>query len=68
METLREHGFAAAISGAGSCVAVFYAGDAEYNKSAAQKIDAIAEPWLSRTGWRVLHVPVDSTGVAITRE
>ncbi len=68
VETLREHGFAAAISGAGSCVAVFYAGDAECNKSAVQKIDAIAEPWLSRAGWRVLHVQVDSIGVAITRE
>ncbi|MFU0561406.1 homoserine kinase [Gardnerella swidsinskii] len=68
VETLREHGFAAAISGAGSCVAVFYAGDAECNKSAAQKIDSIAEPWLSRAGWRVLHVQVDSIGVAITRE
>lgn len=68
VEALREHGFAAAISGAGSCVAVFYAGDAEYKKSAAQKIDAIAKPWLSRDGWRVLHVPVNSTGVEITRE
>ena len=68
VEVLREHGFAAAISGAGSCVAVFYAGDAEYKKSAAQKIDAIAKPWLSRDGWRVLHVSVDSAGVAITRE
>ncbi|MFW0902814.1 homoserine kinase [Gardnerella sp. Marseille-QA0894] len=68
VEALREAGFAAAISGAGSCVAVFYAGDAEYKKSAAQKIDAIAKPWLSRDGWRVLHVPVNSTGVEITRE
>ena len=68
VEVLREHGFAAAISGAGSCVAVFYAGDSEYKKSAAQKIDAIANPWLSRDGWRVLHVPVNSTGVIATGE
>ena len=68
VKSLRDAGFASAISGAGSCVAVFYAGDAEYKKSAAQKIDAIAKPWLSRDGWRVLHVPVNSTGVEITRE
>lgn len=65
VETLREHGFAAAISGAGSCVAVFYAGNSAL---ANAQIDKIAEPWLSRDGWRVLHVSVDSAGVAITRE
>lgn len=65
VEALREAGFAAAISGAGSCVAVFHAGN---NEIADAQIDKIAKPWLSRDGWRVLHVPVDSTGVAITRE
>ena len=65
VEALREAGFAAAISGAGSCVAVFHAGNSEI---ADAQIDKIAKPWLSRDGWRVLHVPVDSTGVAITRE
>ena len=65
VEALREAGFAAAISGAGSCVAVFYAGNSAL---ANAQIDKIAEPWLSRDGWRVLHVPVNSTGVEITRE
>ncbi|MBF9314080.1 homoserine kinase [Bifidobacteriaceae bacterium NR002] len=65
VEALREAGFAAAISGAGSCVAVFHAGNSEI---ADAQIDKIAKPWLARDGWRVLHVPVNSTGVAITRE
>lgn len=65
VEALREAGFAAAISGAGSCVAVFHAGDSAL---ADAQIDKIAEPWLSRDGWRVLHVPVDSTGVIATCE
>lgn len=65
VEALREAGFAAAISGAGSCVAVFHAGNSEI---ADAQIDKIAKPWLSRDGWRVLHVPVDSTGVTVARE
>ncbi|MFU0662865.1 homoserine kinase [Gardnerella vaginalis] len=65
VEALREAGFAAAISGAGSCVAVFYAVDSALADS---QIDKIAEPWLSRDGWRVLHVLVDSTGVIATCE
>lgn len=65
VKSLRDAGFAAAISGAGSCVAVFYAGNSAL---ANAQIDKIAEPWLSRDGWRVLHVPVNSTGVEITRE
>lgn len=65
VEALREAGFAAAISGAGSCVAVFHAGDSALADS---QIDKIAEQWLSRDGWRVLHVPVDSTGVIATCE
>lgn len=65
VEALRAAGFAAAISGAGSCVAVFHAGSAAL---ANAQIDKIAEPWLARDGWRVLHVPVDSTGVTVARE
>lgn len=64
VEALREQGFAAAISGAGPCVAVFHAGDFERT---AEKIDKIAEPWLSRDGWRVLHVPVNTSGVTADR-
>lgn len=65
VKSLRDAGFAAAISGAGSCVAVFYAGNSAL---ANEQIDKIAEPWLSRDGWQVLHMSVDSSGVAITRE
>ncbi len=65
VEALREAGFAAAISGAGSCVAVFHAGNSAV---ADAQIDKIAEPWLSRDGWRVLHVPVNSTGVIAAGE
>ena len=65
VEALREAGFAAAISGAGSCVAVFHAGNSAV---ADAQIDKIAEQWLSRDGWRVLHVPVNSTGVIAAGE
>lgn len=65
VEALRDAGFAAAISGAGSCVAVFHAGNSAV---ADAQIDKIAEPWLSRDGWRVLHVPVNSTGVITAGE
>lgn len=65
MKSLRDAGFASAISGAGSCVAVFYEGNSAL---ANAQIDKIAEPWLSRDGWRVLHMSVDSSGAAITRE
>lgn len=65
VKSLRDAGFAAAISGAGSCVAVFYAGNSAL---ANEQIDKIAEPWLSLDGWQVLHMSVDSSGVAITRE
>lgn len=65
VKALRDAGFAATISGAGSCAIVFYVGS---SASEDMQIEKIAQPWLLRDDWRVLHVPVDPTGVAITRE
>ena len=89
VKALRDKGFAAAISGAGSCAAVFYeekseasveannatnisgkieSAEIESAETVAGKIEKIAEPLLSGCDWKVLHVHVDSIGVAITRE
>lgn len=89
VKALRDKGFAAAISGAGSCAAVFYeekspatvdennatnisektkSAETESAETVAGKIEKIAEPLLSGCDWKVLHVHVDSIGVAITRE
>lgn len=74
VKALRDKGFAAAISGAGSCAAVFYEEkspatvDENNATNISEKIEKIAEPLLSGCDWRILHVHVDSIGVAITRE
>ncbi len=74
VKALRDKGFAAAISGAGSCAAVFYEekspATVEENNATniSEKIEKIAEALLSGCDWKVLHVHVDSIGVAITRE
>ena len=74
VKALRDKGFAAAISGAGSCAAVFYeekseASEEENNATnISEKIEKIAKPLLDGFDWRILHVHVDSIGVAITRE
>ena len=79
VKALRDKGFAAAISGAGSCAAVFYeeksqASVEENNaaniskKTVAAEIEKIAKPLLDGCDWKILHVHVDSIGVAITRE
>lgn len=74
VKALRDKGFAAAISGAGSCTAVFYEEkspatvDENNATNIREKIEKIAEPLLSGCDWKVLHVHVDSIGVAITRE
>lgn len=89
VKALRDKGFAAAISGAGSCAAVFYeekspatvdennatnisektkSAETESAETVAGKIEKIAEALLSGCDWKVLHVHVDSIGVAITRE
>lgn len=74
VKALRDKGFAAAISGAGSCAAVFYeensqATEEENNATnISEKIEKIAKPLLDGFDWKILHVHVDSTGVAITRE
>lgn len=74
VKALRDKGFAAAISGAGSCAAVFYEEkspatvDENNATNISGKIEKIAEPLLSGCDWKVLHVHVDSIGVAITRE
>lgn len=74
VKALRDKGFAAAISGAGSCAAVFYEEkspatvDENNATNISEKIEKIAEPLLSGCDWKVLHVHVDSIGVAITCE
>lgn len=74
VKALRDKGFAAAISGAGSCAAVFYEEKSEASEEGNnatninEKIEKIAKPLLDGCDWKVLHVHVDSTGVAITRE
>lgn len=74
VKALRDKGFAAAISGAGSCAAVFYAEKSEASEeennatNISEKIEKIAKPLLVGCDWKVLHVHVDSIGVAITRE
>lgn len=74
VKALRDKGFAAAISGAGSCAAVFYEEkspatvDENNATNISEKIEKIAKPLLDGFDWKVLHVHVDSIGVAITRE
>lgn len=74
VKALRDKGFAAAISGAGSCAAVFYeeksqaAEEANNATNISEKIEKIAKPLLVGCDWKVLHAHVDSIGVAITRE
>ncbi|WEV74823.1 homoserine kinase [Bifidobacterium sp. ESL0798] len=62
IETLRAHGFAAAVSGAGPCVLVLHYGDA------SAQIDEIAAAQLSSGHWRVLHLPVSPQGVQVELE
>lgn len=74
VKALRDKGFAAAISGAGSCAAVFYEEKSEASEEGNnatninEKIEKIAKPLLDGFDWKILHAHVDSTGVAITRE
>ena len=74
VKALRDKGFAAAISGAGSCAAVFYEEKSEASveennaTNVNEKIEKIAKPLLDGFDWRILHAHVDSIGVAITRE
>lgn len=61
IERFRSHGYAAAVSGAGPCVLVLHYGDAR------EAIDAIATEDLASGHWRVLHLPIDTTGVTVER-
>ena len=61
IERFRSHGYAAAVSGAGPCVLVLHYGDAR------EAIDAIAAEDLASGHWRVLHLPIDTTGVTVER-
>ncbi len=61
IERFRSHGYAAAVSGAGPCVLVLHYGDAR------GAIDAIAAEDLASGHWRVLHLPIDTTGVTVER-
>lgn len=61
IEQFRARGFAAAVSGAGPCVLVLHHGDA------ADQINDIAAEQLASGHWRVLHLPIDTHGVAVER-
>ena len=61
IERFRSHGYAAAVSGAGPCVLVLHYGDAR------EAIDALAADALASGHWRVLHLPINTAGVDITR-
>lgn len=61
IELFRSRGFAAAVSGAGPCVLVLHYGDAR------EVIDSIAAEALASGHWRVLHLPINATGVEVTR-
>ena len=73
VKTLRDAGFAAAISGAGSCAAVFYEEkspatvEANNATNISEKIEKIAKPLLSGCDWKILHVKIDSHGVTASR-
>ena len=73
VKTLRDAGFAAAISGAGSCAAVFYEEKSQATVEANnatninEKIEKIAKPLLSGCDWKILHVKIDSHGVTASR-
>ena len=57
----RKAGFAAAVSGAGPCVLVLHYGDA------VKAIEELAHDELASGHWRMLHLPVNTTGVQIER-
>ncbi len=73
VKALRDKGFAAAISGAGSCAAVFYEEKSEAfveennATNISKKIEKIAKPLLSGCDWKILHVKIDSHGVTASR-
>lgn len=58
---MRAAGFAAMVSGAGPCVLVLHAGDAN------AQIDQVAAEQLNSGHWKVLHLPVDTQGVQVAR-
>ncbi|NMN01106.1 homoserine kinase [Bifidobacterium sp. DSM 109958] len=58
---LRRAGYAAAVSGAGPCVLVLHHGQA------ADDIAALVAPELASGHWRMLHLPINMTGVEIER-
>lgn len=62
IERLRSRGYAAAVSGAGPCVLVLHHGDKR------EAIEAAADTSRSPVPWRVLHLPVNTTGVIVERE
>ncbi|NEG70461.1 homoserine kinase [Bifidobacterium choloepi] len=57
---LRAAGFAASVSGAGPCALVLAHGDLD------AAIDDAAAPALSNGHWKVLHLPVNRTGVQVS--
>lgn len=61
IESLRDHGYAAAVSGAGPCVLVLHDGDARAD------IERIAGDQLASGHWRVLHLTINTTGVTVRR-
>lgn len=61
IETLREHGYAAMVSGAGPCVLVLHHGDAYAD------MQAVVREELASERWRILPMDIDHQGVQVER-
>ncbi|OZG67957.1 homoserine kinase [Bifidobacterium aquikefiri] len=62
MHSLRAHGYAAMISGAGPCVIVLHYGEI------SQELRQLAGEQLESGHWNLLNLPIDSQGVRVTRD
>ncbi|MFT8593838.1 MAG: homoserine kinase [Bifidobacterium sp.] len=62
MHSLRAHGLAAMISGAGPCVIVLHYGEI------GQELKQLAGEQLESGHWVLLNLPIDSQGVRVTRD
>ncbi|MFT8704464.1 MAG: homoserine kinase [Bifidobacterium sp.] len=62
MHSLRAHGFAAMISGAGPCVIVLHYGEI------SQELKQLAGEQLESGHWNLLNLPIDSQGVRVSRD
>ncbi|EFA22193.1 homoserine kinase [Bifidobacterium gallicum] len=63
--TMRQVGYAACVSGAGPCVLVLHDCAGSSMDDVSQAIDAAAREHLDSGIWRVLHLPINTTGVHV---